>query len=1172
MRHRSLIPFVVCLLVMAAWVFVPAPATAAPTRAASPTESAETTALTRAKAAGAPVMVDALTTATDTVVANPNGTFTSTETLLPTRTRRNGAWVSLAAAPDLGTWSPLPAGGSRQAWGSVSTLYPGNNEYDNSTDPDKNILQVGNSSYYTARSFVRFALSASLAGATIYSADVKFTSAGDVCKSTATDVDLYSTASFGNPLTWNNMPAMSNKVASASGTDCANTSVDFNVTSYARSHTGAGTMTFGLRAPDESDNQQWKEFISNNGGASMSIQYKHAPGLPRLPSTSPGGICDTGSPAAVTIGNDDVTFSVIPNDVDGGQLGTQLVIKDYPSGTTVYDSGPAATATAGFTTTSGTPQPMAIPRTTIQGWNTNGTTTAYQYEWYVITSDGKLYNPTNGPGTSGEPCTFTYDPSKPEAPGVAITTTTPQLGQPMTVTLAPCAGALATPATACAGSTPTRYVYQLNEAAPSSVTATGATQAITLPLHHAGSNVLTVYALSAGGNPGPVASTTFDAGVPATPYVDGDINGDGTPDFIDNGAAGNTGLWLATSDGHGTLGTPTDIGALGTGTNTAGTPADWSGADILHGDFTGDHVQDVVAYYPSGVHAGNADLLFGNGDSTALSPYAYAQQEIPAPNLADTTIAAAGDNPVDLVAAGNATLAGNTIPDLIAIAGDAVNGYELDAETSPDGRFTDYGYSQTLAGPAQTPDGASDWNDYTLAVAQPGGIPVLFALNTKSGVLYESTNPNQATTTLIGTAGTWSQITTPWPATAIPTPVDADVTGQGIELWTTNASNTIATNYTLSGTTLTAGVSTNLLAPSHTWPLADGNDATSASDTSGATPGQLTGGATWTKDPFLQRPVLSLDGSTGYLALPDNLVKSSDTLAISLSFQAAPGSTGILVGTGNDVPANLNPSAMPVMYIGTDGRLYAQFWNGAVRPMISPQPVNDGQWHTVTLTSDGTNQSLFVDNDLRVGMAGSPPVNNEDLHNYVGAGVFSANTSTKTWLNAPGDGSTTRASHFSGQVANVSYYGRYLQPGEVSPFHDPQPVAGAITSALSGGLCVDDRADGSADNNPIRVYTCNNSAAQVWTITPQPGGIINTITHDGKCLTVAGSGTTTGTVINLYTCNGTPADYWTIDSDGQLWNPHADMCLADPASATTPGTQLIIWTCDYGTEQDWHRP
>src|SRR5262249_43247851 len=155
----------------------------------------------------------------------------------------------------------------------------------------------------------------------------------------------------------------------------------------------------------------------------------------------------------------------------------------------------------------------------------------------------------------------------------------------------------------------------------------------------------------------------------------------------------------------------------------------------------------------------------------------------------------------------------------------------------------------------------------------------------------------------------------------------------------------------------------------------DANNATTAADTSGGTAASLsTTGATWTTDDFLERPVIDLDGASGYLRPPDGLIQSSTTLSITLSFQAQPGTKGILLSTGNDVPSALNSATMPVMYIGTDERLYAQYWNGYVRPMISPERVDDGQWHTVTLTADGYDQSLFLDDNLRIGMAGSPLV------------------------------------------------------------------------------------------------------------------------------------------------------------------------------------------------------
>ena len=46
----------------------------------------------------------------------------------------------------------------------------------------------------------------------------------------------------------------------------------------------------------------------------------------------------------------------------------------------------------------------------------------------------------------------------------------------------------------------------------------------------------------------------------------------------------------------------------------------------------------------------------------------------------------------------------------------------------------------------------------------------------------------------------------------------------------------------------------------------------------------------------------------------------------------------------------------PVMYVGNDGDLYAELWNGAAQPINSGVAVDDGLWHNAVLTvsTDGT--------------------------------------------------------------------------------------------------------------------------------------------------------------------------------------------------------------------------
>lgn len=60
-------------------------------------DAALRTAGEQAKQAGQPVTVDSLTTPTSMTQANPNGTFSTTSTVMPVRVKQNGSWVPVSA-------------------------------------------------------------------------------------------------------------------------------------------------------------------------------------------------------------------------------------------------------------------------------------------------------------------------------------------------------------------------------------------------------------------------------------------------------------------------------------------------------------------------------------------------------------------------------------------------------------------------------------------------------------------------------------------------------------------------------------------------------------------------------------------------------------------------------------------------------------------------------------------------------------------------------------------------------------------------------------------------------------------------------------------------------------------------------------------------------------------
>ncbi|MET8199625.1 ThuA domain-containing protein [Micromonospora taraxaci] len=117
------------------------------------------------------------------------------------------------------------------------------------------------------------------------------------------------------------------------------------------------------------------------------------------------------------------------------------------------------------------------------------------------------------------------------------------------------------------------------------------------------------------------------------------------------------------------------------------------------------------------------------------------------------------------------------------------------------------------------------------------------------------------------------------------------------------------------------------------------------------------------------------------------------------------------------------------------------------------------------------------------------------------------------------------------------------------------------------GKCLDVRNGGTADGTQIQIYTCNGSAAQTWTVTPN-----STIKALGKCLDVNGSGTANGTKIQLWTCNGSGAQNWAAQSDGTLRNPSSGKCLDVSGNNSADSTVVHLWTCLNAANQKWTLP
>ena len=182
---------------------------------------------------------------------------------------------------------------------------------------------------------------------------------------------------------------------------------------------------------------------------------------------------------------------------------------------------------------------------------------------------------------------------------------------------------------------------------------------------------------------------------------------------------------------------------------------------------------------------------------------------------------------------------------------------------------------------------------------------------------------------------------------------------------------------------------------------------------------------------------VTLDGTSGAVSLPANMVKGQSYVSVSLWFKTT--GSGILFATGSDPVGTAAPGsgAMPVLYVGTDGKLYGHFWNNNVTGIVSSGAVNDGNWHQAVLSGAATTQSLYLDGALVGSKSGT--LTNVDTDAFVGDGVLNSNA----WAATPSR-SGNMWWHLAGSVSDVSVYDSALPASTVAGLH----TAGVTSTSL----------------------------------------------------------------------------------------------------------------------------
>jgi RHS repeat-associated protein len=177
----------------------------------------------------------------------------------------------------------------------------------------------------------------------------------------------------------------------------------------------------------------------------------------------------------------------------------------------------------------------------------------------------------------------------------------------------------------------------------------------------------------------------------------------------------------------------------------------------------------------------------------------------------------------------------------------------------------------------------------------------------------------------------------------------------------------------------------------------------------------------------------SFNGSSSYVELPSSLVTNAAYQSVSLWFKTSTGN-GVLFSYQTDpvTAGTTTHSFTPSLYVGTDGRLFGEFWYaGGTAPIATTGSVANGQWHHVALTAAGNVQSMYLDGTLvgsKNGLVQLIP--GSAVHEYVGAGFLGGGWPDES--HSSGTSNTGYASFFNGSISDVSFYNRSLPTGLVN--------------------------------------------------------------------------------------------------------------------------------------------
>lgn len=197
------------------------------------------------------------------------------------------------------------------------------------------------------------------------------------------------------------------------------------------------------------------------------------------------------------------------------------------------------------------------------------------------------------------------------------------------------------------------------------------------------------------------------------------------------------------------------------------------------------------------------------------------------------------------------------------------------------------------------------------------------------------------------------------------------------------------------------------------------------------------------------------NGTSSYATLPFDMGNNTDSGALSLWFKTSAGPGVLYSYASQPVTAGNSPGAYtPTVYVGTDGKLNAEFWNSTgIAPITTSGAVTDGKWHHVVLSAAGNTQSLYLDSAKVGSLSGTVSIQpgvafgKNQQYNTLGAGFLGSN-----WPDEPHQSSTDKtgyATYFNGSIADAAWYDRPLVAADVNALYNYGTHAASLLSSVT---------------------------------------------------------------------------------------------------------------------------